>query len=163
MATAPASPPPLIQPADLPARVEAYLERHHLAPSQFGMMVNREPGLVATLRKGRKFRERVLAQLLDFISKPPPHSGTRGGRIASAYRAAKVTNMKTEAAARLHRETDPVEQAKRHLQRRHYIVFAASVVDPFRTGWVVGNKPDPLNDNDLIEFARSRGWKPEGD
>lgn len=139
-------------------RVEAYMQRYGLAPTQFGMIANREPALVKTLRKGRVCRGRVLAKVLETLEKPPPSSSRRGTRLAILYRRAKIHNSRTEAAAILDREKDPTEQAKRHLQRKGYRVFAMSVIDPLQDGWVVGNKPQPLTDHQLQGMARRYGW-----
>lgn len=144
-------------PPDLLERIEGYVLRYGLADTQFGQMVNREPGLLKTLRNGRQCGQGVLDKILAFITKPPRYH-TRGSRIAAAYRRAKAATIRSEAEAKLHRATDPLEQAKQHLQRRGYNVFQASVVDPFLDGWVVGAKPDPLNDNELLDLARRRGW-----
>lgn len=154
MATAPLPPP---QPSLLEL-IDAYRAKHHLTDSQFGSMANREPALVSSLRKGRQCGPRIEEKILAFLKKPPPYRSGRHAAHAAAYRRVKAANIKSEGAARAFRETDPVERAKTYLQRNGFRVFAAVVVNPALDGWVVGCKPAPLNDNELIDMARRRGW-----
>lgn len=152
MATAPIPEPTLLE------QVEAYILRYRVADSLFGQMVNNEPALVRTLRGGRRCGDRILNKIVTFLDKPPPARSRRG-----AYRRTKLETKRADvedAAAALRRQTDPVELAKRHLQQRGYRVFSAAVIDPYRDGWVVGNRPEPLNDNDLITLALQRGFQP---
>jgi hypothetical protein len=59
------------------------------------------------------------------------------------------------------RHDDPVLRAQLELQRRGYIVVAADVIRPGVQGWIVGGRPKPLTDEDLIALARSRGLDAE--
>ena len=52
-----------------------------------------------------------------------------------------------------------VQQAKLYLQRRGYPVYAAQVIGGAKARWVVGGPGREYTDQQLVAFARSRGWK----
>lgn len=141
------------------ADCEEYRRRYRLAESQFGILAAREPGLLSTLRKGRRPRRAKAEQIRAVLAAPPPYRDGRGSVLARRARETIAIATEEERAAAVHRLGDEFEQAKRHLQRLGYAVFSASVVDPDRKGWMVGRKPDPLTTEELTAMARRLGWK----
>lgn len=152
--------PPAGELSQLIPLCEAYMLQHGLSETQFGVMAAREPALMATLRRGRHPRAGKEAQIRALLAGPPSASTrSRATRLAERARATVAAAAAIEVEAKAHRLGDPVQQAKRHIQAQGFAVFSASVVDPAKTGWQVGTKPDPLTDDELIAMARRRGWE----
>ena len=52
-----------------------------------------------------------------------------------------------------------VQQAKLFLQRRGYPVYGAHVVGGRKGLWIIGSPGRQYTDQQLVAFARSRGWR----
>ena len=48
--------------------VESFLIEKNMSATTFGILANKEPNLVFTLREGRECREETRARVLDFIN-----------------------------------------------------------------------------------------------
>ena len=48
--------------------VEEFLKAKEMSATTFGILANKEPNLVFTLRDGRECREETQARVLDFIN-----------------------------------------------------------------------------------------------
>jgi predicted transcriptional regulator len=48
--------------------VETFMKTKEMSATTFGILANKEPNLVFTLREGRECREETQARVLDFIN-----------------------------------------------------------------------------------------------
>ena len=48
--------------------VETFMRDNEVSATMFGILANKEPNLVFTLREGRECREETQARVLDFIN-----------------------------------------------------------------------------------------------
>jgi predicted transcriptional regulator len=48
--------------------VETFMKTKEMSATMFGILANKEPNLVFTLREGRECREETQARVLDFIN-----------------------------------------------------------------------------------------------
>ena len=48
--------------------VETFMKTKEMSATMFGILANKEPTLVFTLREGRECREETQARVLDFIN-----------------------------------------------------------------------------------------------
>ena len=49
-------------------KIESFLRENNMAATTFGVLSNKEPNLVFSLRDGRECREKTRARILDFIN-----------------------------------------------------------------------------------------------
>jgi hypothetical protein len=143
-------------------RVEAYLQRHGVKPSCFGVGVVNSPSLVRRMRDGKGLRQATVERIELFIAAPWPYyqsQGMRSSRSMAAKRYAKAVqkNQEAEQAERLRRTTDPVELAATFLRIKGWMVVRARVIDETATGWAVGRLR--VDDAGLLQRARDKGWR----
>ena len=70
----------MVTPEQFRDRIEGFLSRSEITPTQFGIDAVRDPNFVRDIRNGRVPSLKTAAQVLDFIdtrSAPAPSSETR--------------------------------------------------------------------------------------
>jgi hypothetical protein len=78
---------------------------------------------------------------------------------ANSIRAA-VANQDAETAARIRRETDEVERARLHLQRRGYVIVRATVLGGPVGRWDIAGRERWLTDAEMTALAIRQGFIP---
>lgn len=81
------------------AQIEAFLERHSVAPSRFGRAAMGDAGLVTHLRNGRSLSLKNAKRVLTFIEEYQQSAPSPSERIASEADAVAAERDTREAAA----------------------------------------------------------------
>ncbi len=143
------------------ADVDAFLRKHDIEESQFSWMAVGWRQFVFKLRRGTRPREDTVKRVRDFMTADRSVRRTRFSRYAKAYSRAKKINMAIEAADKVFRATDPVEQAKAAIRRRGFHCFEAEIVRPGEIGkFMIGSRL--VTKDELLAFAERHGWRREG-
>ncbi|WBO23962.1 hypothetical protein [Sphingomonas abietis] len=85
----------------------------------------------------------------------------KAGRITRAIFDRQIGKREfDDAAARHARETNLIERARLHLQRRGYVVVRAGIVDGPANRWDVRGRDRWLTDDELLALAQRNGFTP---
>lgn len=144
------------EPSSLLRRVEAYIEKHRISPTRFGILATKNPNLFWRVQAGSRLHPKTVGRIeLMLTTLPPPM--TIAQQNAQKYQIAKNANNQAEFEEQQRRHNDPLEQAATWLRSRGWRVYRASVHNPDATGWIVGM--GPLTDEQMMERARRSGWR----
>ncbi len=149
------APPQTARPErQLLADVIAFINRHGLTDTQFGVMATHSTQLLWSLRRGRKCRPETEARIREFMAKGSP----RGAGHASKYAGAVRRNTETQAKAAAFRRTDELERAKTFIRSRTgFCCFEAQITRPEHFGkYFIGARL--VTPAELLDFARRKGW-----
>ncbi len=69
----------------LRAEIEAFLAAHDMAPTRFGVEVDRDRHMVRRIRAGRPVTMAKAERIMNYIRKHPAPRSKRRRRVASAF------------------------------------------------------------------------------
>lgn len=157
----------MIQPRELGQltlleRVEMFLEKHSLSPTNFGLIAAKTPSLVFRMRSGKRLHQATIARVEALLDERAHWSKSHRIILPSQMKAARYARVVSETAAaerkeRERRLTDPGERAATFLRSRGWRVYRASVHHADAEGWCVGT--GKLSDEGLLERATRSGWR----